>query len=47
MGMTTVHLDGLPTPQRYWAVVTVALGVVMAVMDSAIARIKTFLATRQ
>jgi DHA2 family multidrug resistance protein-like MFS transporter len=37
--MTAIHLDGLPIPQRYWAVVTVALGVVMAVMDSAIANV--------
>src|SRR5215471_6989352 len=37
--MTTVHLDGLPVPQSYWAVATVALGVVMAVMDSAIANV--------
>ncbi|MBV9046532.1 MAG: MFS transporter, partial [Alphaproteobacteria bacterium] len=35
----TLHLDGLPTPQRHWAVVTLALGVVMAVMDSAIANV--------
>ena len=36
---TTHHPDGLPTPQRQWAVVTIALGVVMAVMDSAIANV--------
>ena len=36
---STAHLDGLPTPQRHWAVVTIALGVVMAVMDSAIANV--------
>src|SRR6185295_3438793 len=36
---TTHHPDGLPTPQRHWAVVTIALGVVMAVMDSAIANV--------
>ncbi|MEJ1968182.1 MAG: MFS transporter [Rhizomicrobium sp.] len=35
----TVHPDGLPTPQRYWAIVTIALGIIMAVMDSAIANI--------
>jgi DHA2 family multidrug resistance protein-like MFS transporter len=35
----TLHPDGLPTPQRYWAIVTIALGIVMAVMDSAIANV--------
>ncbi|MBL6854479.1 MAG: MFS transporter [Alphaproteobacteria bacterium] len=37
--MTTIHEDGLPTPQRYWAIATIALGIVMAVMDSAIANV--------
>jgi MFS transporter, DHA2 family, multidrug resistance protein len=31
--------DGLPTPQRYWAVLTVALAVTMATLDGAIANI--------
>ena len=31
--------DGLPIPQRYWAVVTIALAVGMAVIDGAIANI--------
>src|ERR1700753_3536309 len=35
----TLHPDGLPTPQRYWAIATIALGIVMAVMDSAIANV--------
>src|SRR6201999_971094 len=35
----TIHPDGLPTPQRYWAIATIALGIVMAVMDSAIANV--------
>jgi MFS transporter, DHA2 family, multidrug resistance protein len=34
-----LHPDGLPTPQRIWAIATIALGIVMAVMDSAIANI--------
>jgi MFS transporter, DHA2 family, multidrug resistance protein len=34
-----LHPDGLPTPQRYWAILTIALGIVMAVMDSAIANV--------
>jgi DHA2 family multidrug resistance protein-like MFS transporter len=33
------HADGLPVPQRYWAILTIALGLILAVMDSAIANI--------
>jgi DHA2 family multidrug resistance protein-like MFS transporter len=33
------HADGLPLPQRYWAIVTIALGIVMAVVDGAIANV--------
>ncbi len=33
------HPDGLPFPQRFWAIVTIALGITMAVMDSAIANV--------
>jgi MFS transporter, DHA2 family, multidrug resistance protein len=36
---TIEHADGLPLPQRNWAIVTIALGIVMAVMDSAIANV--------
>lgn len=31
--------DGLPLPKRYWAILTIGLGVSMAVMDSAIANV--------
>jgi MFS transporter, DHA2 family, multidrug resistance protein len=31
--------DGLPVPQRYWAILTIALGLIMAVMDGAIANV--------
>src|ERR1700760_2121216 len=31
--------DGLPVPRRYWANLTIALGLVLAVMDGAIANI--------
>jgi DHA2 family multidrug resistance protein-like MFS transporter len=31
--------DGLPIPARYWAIATIALGITMAVMDSAIANV--------
>src|ERR1700729_1269101 len=31
--------DGLPQPQRNWAILTIALGLVLAVMDGAIANI--------
>ena len=33
------HADGLPVPRRYWAILTIALGLVLAVMDGAIANI--------
>jgi len=33
------HDDGLPQPQRNWAIVTIALGIIMAVVDSAIANV--------
>ena len=31
--------DGLPLPQRYWAILTIVLGLVMAVIDGAIANV--------
>ncbi len=31
--------DGLPSPRRQWAVATIALGLILAVMDSAIANV--------
>ncbi|MGH6888931.1 MAG: MFS transporter [Rhizomicrobium sp.] len=31
--------DGQPPPQRYWAIATVALGITMSVLDSAIANV--------
>ena len=31
--------DGLPVPRRYWAILTIAIGLIMAVMDSAIANV--------
>ena len=31
--------DGVPLPQRYWAIVTVALGLTLAVLDGAIANV--------
>ena len=30
--------DGLPVPERYWAIFTIVLGLIMAVMDGAIAQ---------
>ncbi|WP_024508673.1 MFS transporter [Bradyrhizobium sp. ARR65] len=33
------YADGLPLPQRYWAIVTIAFGIVMAVVDGAIANV--------
>jgi DHA2 family multidrug resistance protein-like MFS transporter len=31
--------DGLPVPQRYWGILTIALGLTMAVLDGAIANV--------
>ena len=31
--------DGLPLPQRYWAIINLALGLALSVLDSAIANI--------
>ena len=35
----TVSQDGLPVPQRYGAIMTIALGIMMAVLDGAIANV--------
>ncbi|MGH8778992.1 MFS transporter [Paraburkholderia sp.] len=37
--MNTQEEQGLPLPARYWAIVVVALGVTLAVLDSAIANV--------
>ena len=36
---TTIHPDGLPRPQRQWAMFAIAVAVTMAVLDSAVANI--------
>src|SRR6202030_1158527 len=33
------HADGLPQPHRNWAILTIALGLIMSVMDGAIANV--------
>src|SRR5215470_20142229 len=33
------HADGLPLPQRYWAIATIALGITLSVVDGAIANV--------
>ncbi|ALV92043.1 MULTISPECIES: MFS transporter [Pantoea] len=35
----TLSQDGLPVPQRYGAIITIALGIMMAVLDGAIANV--------
>jgi DHA2 family multidrug resistance protein-like MFS transporter len=35
----TVVADGLPTPNRYWAIMTIALGLILAVLNGAIANV--------
>src|ERR1700742_3664757 len=34
-----LHHDGLPQPQRGWAILTIAIGLIMSVMDGAIANV--------
>jgi DHA2 family multidrug resistance protein-like MFS transporter len=34
-----VHPDGLPTPQRYWSMLAIALGIAMSVLDAAVANV--------
>jgi DHA2 family multidrug resistance protein-like MFS transporter len=36
---TIEHADGLPLPQRRWAILTIALGILMSVVDGAIANV--------
>jgi DHA2 family multidrug resistance protein-like MFS transporter len=36
---TIEHADGLPLQQRRWAILTIALGIIMAVVDGAIANV--------
>ncbi|HOY76860.1 MAG TPA: hypothetical protein PLN33_03575 [Hyphomonadaceae bacterium] len=31
--------DGLPEPRRHWAIATISLGIILAVIDSAIANV--------
>lgn len=31
--------DGLPVPRRYWAIVSIGLGITLAVLDGAIANV--------
>ena len=38
-GDMNLHHDGLPQPQRGWAILTIAIGLIMAVMDGAIANV--------
>jgi DHA2 family multidrug resistance protein-like MFS transporter len=39
MSTSGTEADGLPLPQRYWAITTVALGIAMAVLDGSIANV--------
>lgn len=34
-----VQTDGLPTPRRYWAILAIALAIIMSVLDSSIANV--------
>ncbi|MEJ8405980.1 MFS transporter [Brevundimonas vesicularis] len=37
--MQNAVTDGLPTPRRYWAIVSIGLGITLAVLDGAIANV--------
>ncbi len=37
--MQNALADGLPTPRRYWAIVSIGLGITLAVLDGAIANV--------
>ncbi len=37
--ITIEHADGLPLPQRRWSILTIALGIIMSVVDGAIANV--------
>ncbi|HHU2217766.1 TPA: hypothetical protein ACUA8D_004650, partial [Escherichia coli] len=37
--MPKVQADGLPLPQRYCAILTIVIGISMAVLDGAIANV--------
>lgn len=37
--MTRNMIDGLPLPQRYGAILTIVIGITMAVLDGAIANV--------
>lgn len=37
--MNRAYPDGLPTPQRYWSMLAIAVGISMAVLDSAVVNI--------
>ena len=39
MTSQNVAVDGLPTPRRYWAIVSIGLGITLAVLDGAIANV--------
>src|SRR5262245_1699488 len=36
---SAAHADGLPLPRRYWAIVAIALGITMSVLDSTIVNV--------
>ena len=35
----TVHADGLPTPQRYWSMLAIAVGIGVSVLDASVANV--------
>ena len=39
MGTEEVKMDGLPLPRRYWAILSIALGITVSVLDGTIANV--------
>ncbi len=47
MSTRTVHPDGLPTPQRYWSMLAIAVGITLSVLDASVVNIALPAMSRQ
>ena len=39
MDLRDVKMDGLPVPRRYWAILAIAIGITVSVLDGTIANV--------